>query len=146
MELRQLGRSGVRVSRLALGTMTWGRDTDENEAAQQLQEFVEAGGNLVDTAAVYGDGDAERVLGGFIGTLVKRDDLFLATKAGISFKYGVRQINNSRNEMISDLDRSLSRLNVDYVDFISIIGKKNILLLLLLYRGGRTNIRHFHKN
>jgi aryl-alcohol dehydrogenase-like predicted oxidoreductase len=46
--------------------MTWGRDTDENEAAQQLQEFVEAGGNLVDTAAVYGDGDAERVLGGFI--------------------------------------------------------------------------------
>ena len=96
--------------------MTWGRDTDENEAAQQLQDFVEAGGNLVDTAAVYGDGDAERVLGGFIGTLVKREDLFLATKAGINFKDGARQISNSRNEMISDLDRSLSRLNVEYVD------------------------------
>ena len=96
--------------------MTWGRDTDENEAAQQLQDFVEAGGNLVDTAAVYGDGDSERVLGGFIGTLVKREDLFLATKAGINFKDGARQISNSRNEMISDLDRSLSRLNVEYVD------------------------------
>ena len=96
--------------------MTWGRDTDENEAAQQLQHFVEAGGNLVDTAAVYADGDAERVLGGFIGTLIKRDDLFIATKGGITFKDGSRQINNSRNELISDLDRSLARLNVDYVD------------------------------
>jgi aryl-alcohol dehydrogenase-like predicted oxidoreductase len=96
--------------------MTWGRDTDENEAAQQLQYFVEAGGNLIDTAAVYGDGDAERVLGGFIGTLVKRDQLFLASKAGISFKDGSRQINNSRNELISDLDRTLTRLNVEYLD------------------------------
>jgi len=81
-----------------------------------LQYFVEAGGNLVDTAAVYGDGDAERVLGGFIGTLVKRDDLFIATKGGLTFKDGNRQVNNSRNELISDLDKSLSRLNVDYVD------------------------------
>ena len=114
MERRKLG--GVSISRLGLGTMTWGRDTDENEAAQQLQYFVEAGGNLIDTAAVYGDGDAERVLGGFIGTLVKRDQLFIASKAGITFKDGVRQVNNSRNELISDLDRTLSRLNVDYLD------------------------------
>ena len=90
---------GVSISRLGLGTMTWGRDTDENEAAQQLQEFVQAGGNLVDTAAVYGDGDAERVLGGFIGTLIKRDELIIATKGGITFKDGSRQINNSRNEL-----------------------------------------------
>ena len=62
------------------------------------------------------DGDAERVLGGFIGTLVKRDDVFLATKAGITFRDGSRHISNSRNELISDLDRSLSRLNVDYID------------------------------
>lgn len=114
MERRKLG--GVSISRLGLGTMTWGRDTDENEAAQQLQYFVEAGGNLIDTAAVYGDGDAERVLGGFIGTLVKRDQLFIASKAGITFKDGMRLVNNSRNELISDLDRTLSRLNVDYLD------------------------------
>lgn len=107
---------GVSISRLGLGTMTWGRDTDENEAAQQLQEFIEAGGNLVDTAAIYGDGDAERVLGGFIGTLVKRDNIFIATKAGVTFKDGIRQVSNSRNDLITDLDKSLSRLNVDHID------------------------------
>jgi aryl-alcohol dehydrogenase-like predicted oxidoreductase len=93
MEHRRVG--GLEISRLGLGTMTWGRDTDENEAAQQLQHFFESGGNLIDTAAVYGDGDAERVLGGFIGTLIKRDDAIIATKAGISVNDGVRKISNS---------------------------------------------------
>ena len=114
MERRRLG--GLEVSRLGLGTMTWGRDTDENEAAQQLQYFFEAGGNLIDTASVYGDGDAERVLGGFLGTLIKRDDAIIATKAGVSVIEGNRKISNSRNDLISDLDKSLNRLNVDYVD------------------------------
>ena len=114
MEQRRLG--GLEISRLGLGTMTWGRDTDENEAAQQLQLFFESGGNLIDTAAVYGDGDAERVLGGFIGTLIKREDVVIATKAGVSVTDGVRKISNSRNDLISDLDKSLSRLNVDHVD------------------------------
>ncbi len=114
MEHRRVG--GLEISRLGLGTMTWGRDTDENEAAQQLQHFFESGGNLIDTAAVYGDGDAERVLGGFIGTLIKRDDAIIATKAGISVNDGVRKISNSRNDLIADLDRSLARLNVDHID------------------------------
>jgi aryl-alcohol dehydrogenase-like predicted oxidoreductase len=114
MEMRRMG--GVTISRLGLGTMTWGRDTDENEAAQQLQEFIEAGGNLVDTAAIYGDGDSERVLGGFIGTLVPRGELFIATKAGVSFKNGHRKVSNSRQDLVSDLDKSLSRLNVEYID------------------------------
>ncbi len=114
MEQRRLG--GLEISRLGLGTMTWGRDTDENEAAQQLQLFFESGGNLIDTAAIYGDGDAERVLGGFIGTLIKREDVVIATKAGVSVTDGVRKISNSRNDLISDLDKSLSRLNVDHVD------------------------------
>ena len=114
MEHRRLG--GLEISRLGLGTMTWGRDTDENEAAQQLQYFIENGGNLIDTAAVYGDGDAERVLGGFIGTLIKRDDAIIATKAGISVTDGVRKISNSRNELIADLNRSLQRLGVEHID------------------------------
>jgi aryl-alcohol dehydrogenase-like predicted oxidoreductase len=54
--------------------MTWGRDTDEHEAADQLKTFLDAGGNLIDTAAMYGDGDSERVIGGFIGSLAKRED------------------------------------------------------------------------
>ena len=116
MKLRSLGRSGLRVSRLGLGTMTWGRDTDEHEAANQLRAYLDAGGNLIDTAAVYGDGDSERVIGGFIGTLVKREEVVLATKAGISFKEGERLVDNSRASLLTDLDRSLSRLGVDSID------------------------------
>ena len=116
MELRQLGRSGVRVSRLALGTMTWGRDTDEHEAAEQLRFYLDAGGNFIDTAAVYGNGDAERVLGGFLGVMVPSDQIVIATKAGISFKNGERIVDNSRTSLIADLDRSLSHLRSEYVD------------------------------
>ena len=63
MKQRHLGRSGLVVSRLALGTMTWGRDTDEDDAAEQLLAFREAGGTLVDTANTYCGGESERVLG-----------------------------------------------------------------------------------
>ena len=116
MEKRILGNSGLRVSRLGLGTMTWGRDTDEHEAADQLKTFLDAGGNLIDSAAMYGDGDSERVIGGFIGTLAKREDLIIATKAGISVSTGERTVNNSRTNLLGDLDKSLSRLGVDYID------------------------------
>ncbi len=116
MERRPLGKSGVSVSRLALGTMTWGRDTDEHEAAEQLRFFLDAGGNFVDTAAVYGDGDSERVLAGLVGVLIPREELVIATKAGISFKNGERRVSNSRTALISDLDRSLGRLKTEYVD------------------------------
>jgi aryl-alcohol dehydrogenase-like predicted oxidoreductase len=75
MEKRALGRTGLRLSRIGLGTMTWGRDTDEHEAANQLRIYLDAGGSFLDTAAVYGDGDAERVIGGFLGTLVARSEI-----------------------------------------------------------------------
>ena len=84
MEQRALGRTGLRVSRLGLGTMTWGRDTDEHEAREQLTVFADAGGTLVDTAAAYGAGASEEVLGGLLGSVVDRRDLVIATKAGIS--------------------------------------------------------------
>ena len=116
MEKRTLGRTGLHVSRIGLGTMTWGRDTDEHEAANQLRIYLDAGGSFIDTAAVYGDGDAERVIGGFLGTLVGRDEVTIATKAGITFKSGERSINNSRSSLLSDLDASLERLGIDYVD------------------------------
>ncbi len=116
MEKRTLGSTGLQVSRIGLGTMTWGRDTDEHEAADQLRSYLDAGGSFVDTAAIYCDGDSERVIGGFIGTLVQRSELTIATKAGISFTDGVRGVNNSRASLLTDLDASLTRLNVEYVD------------------------------
>jgi len=116
MEMRRAGNSGLSLSRLGLGTMTWGRDTDTHEAADQCRAFIEAGGNFLDTSSTYGDGDSERVIGGLIGTLFKREDVAIASKAGVSFPDGVRTINNSRLSLIAELDRSLSRLETDYLD------------------------------
>ncbi|MCX6437772.1 MAG: aldo/keto reductase [Actinobacteria bacterium] len=116
MEMRRAGRTGLDISRLGLGTMTWGRDTDEYEAADQCRAYIEAGGNFIDTAATYGDGDSERVIGGLIGTLFNRDKVVLATKAGISFIDGERKVDASRHALISQLEKSLTRLGTDYVD------------------------------
>ena len=116
MEQRRVGKSGLLVSRLGLGTMTWGRDTDEHESADQLRAYLDAGGNFIDTAATYGDGDSERVIGGLLDTLVKRSDVVLATKAGISFQAGQRVVDNSRRALLAELDNSLRRLGTDHVD------------------------------
>ena len=122
MEMRALGRTGLAVSRLALGTMTWGRDTDEHEAADQLRSYVDAGGNILDTAAMYGDGDSERVIGGFLGTMISRDEVLIATKAGIPSHGGTRRSNNSRSSLLDELDGSLTRLGVGHVDLWQVQG------------------------
>jgi aryl-alcohol dehydrogenase-like predicted oxidoreductase len=116
MEQRRLGRSGLRVSRLALGTMTWGRDTDEHEAADQMSAFLDAGGTLVDTAAGYGDGESERVVGRLLATKVDREELVIATKAGVSRRTGERVVDTSRKALLDALDGSLQRMGVDTVD------------------------------
>jgi aryl-alcohol dehydrogenase-like predicted oxidoreductase len=114
MELRPLGRSGLLVSRLALGTMTWGRDTDEHEARDQLLAFAEAGGTLVDTADVYADGASEQIIGRLIAEL-GRDSVVLATKA-VSKPGTERRFDASRGHLLAALDASLARLGVDHVD------------------------------
>jgi aryl-alcohol dehydrogenase-like predicted oxidoreductase len=116
MEQRRLGGTGLHVSRLGLGTMTWGRDTDEHEAKEQIVAFVEAGGTLVDTAAGYGDGESERVLGGLLAEVVGRDEVVLTTKAGVSRRSGERVVDTSRGALLDELDGSLARLGTDHVD------------------------------
>jgi len=116
MEIRSVGNSGLSVSRMGLGTMTWGRDTDEQEAADQLRIFLDSGGTFLDTAALYGDGDSGRVLGGLIEAMTDRDEVVIATKGGISLRNGERVVDNSRKNLLLELDKSLARLNTDYVD------------------------------
>lgn len=116
MQQRSVGATGLKVSRLGLGTMTWGRDTDEHEARDQLIAFSEAGGTLLDTAAGYGDGASEELIGTLIGDVVSRDEVVLATKAGISRRTGERVTDTSRGTLLTTLDASLARLRVDHVD------------------------------
>lgn len=122
MEMRRAGKSGLTLSRLGLGTMTWGRDTDTHEAADQCRAYIDAGGNFLDTSPTYGDGDSERIIGGMIGTLFEREDVVIATKAGVQLVGGERVVNNSRQSLINELDKSLARLGTDHVDLWQIHG------------------------
>jgi aryl-alcohol dehydrogenase-like predicted oxidoreductase len=116
VQQRYLGRSGLRVSRLALGTMTWGRDTDAEEAATELVAFVDAGGTFVDTADVYTDGESERILGKLLTDLIPRDEVVLATKAVVRRDEGPFGGGASRGSLFAALEGSLRRLRTDHID------------------------------
>jgi aryl-alcohol dehydrogenase-like predicted oxidoreductase len=116
VEERFVGRSGLRVSRLGLGTLTWGRDTDEREAAEQLGLFLDAGGTLVDTAASYGDGASESLIGELLSGAVPREELVLCTKAGVARRGRESRVDTSRRAMLAGLDASLERLGTGHVD------------------------------
>lgn len=116
MEERALGRSGLIVSRLGLGTMTWGRETEEDDASEQLTTFRDAGGTLVDTADVYVGGESERVLGRLLRSVVRRDEIVLATKATGRTGPGAMGKGASRGHLLSALDASLRRLQTDHID------------------------------
>jgi len=116
MQQRYVGNSGLRASALSLGTMSWARETDEQDAAELLHDFVDAGGTLVDTAASYADGMAEAMLGEMLGDVVSRSEVVISTKAGLSASDARQRVDTSRSAMLSALDASLTRLGTDYVD------------------------------
>jgi aryl-alcohol dehydrogenase-like predicted oxidoreductase len=121
MQQRPLGRSGLTVSRFALGTMTWGQDTDPDDAGAQLKSFVDAGGTLVDTADVYADGEAEAVLGTLLDAMVPRDEVLIVGKAGVR-AHGPRRRDSSRGHLLRSLDVTLRRLGTDYLDLWQLHG------------------------
>ncbi len=116
MQQRYVGNSGLRVSALSLGTMSWARETDEQDAATMIRAFVDAGGTLIDTAASYADGESEAMLGRMLGDVLARSEVVISTKAGLSTSNGRRSVDTSRNGMLSGLDASLARLGTDHVD------------------------------
>jgi aryl-alcohol dehydrogenase-like predicted oxidoreductase len=116
MQQRYVGNSGLRVSALSLGTMSWAGETDEQDATELLRTFVNAGGRHIDTAASYADGRSEAMIGSMLGDVVSRTEVSISTKAGMSTSDGRRTVDTSRNAMLSGLDASLARLGTDYVD------------------------------
>ncbi len=116
MEHRRLGRTGLQVSWLGLGTMTWSRDTDEHDARELLHDFVDAGGTLVDTSASYAEGGAEELLGSLLGDAVDRRDVTIVTKGGVRRTADGAVVDASRGALLDALDGSLERLGTDHVD------------------------------
>jgi aryl-alcohol dehydrogenase-like predicted oxidoreductase len=116
MQQRFVGNSGLRVSALSLGTMSWAGETDEQDASELLRSFLNAGGRHVDTAASYSDGRSEAMIGSLLGDVVARTEISISTKAGMTTPDGRRGVDTSRNAMLSGLEASLARLGTDYVD------------------------------
>ena len=120
-DYRTLGRSGLAVSPLALGTMTfgtarWGSDEDSSRAI--FNAYVDAGGNFIDTADVYSSGRSEEMLGEFIAERALRDRIVLATKSGFAAGQGVHAGGNGAKHIHAALEGSLRRLKTDYVDML----------------------------
>lgn len=122
MEYRPLGRSGCAVSTLALGTMTFGTETDEKSSHAQLDRFVEAGGTLVDTADVYSAGTSEEIIGSWLASRPSevRERVVLASKGRFAMGDGPNQVGLSRRHLADALDASLRRLGVERIDLYQV--------------------------
>ncbi len=122
MEYRTLGRSGCTVSTLALGTMTFGNETDEAGSHAQLDAFLDAGGTLVDTADVYSAGVSEQIIGAWLAKqpTAVREQVVLATKGRFPMGEGPNDAGLSRRHLSAALDASLRRLGVDRVDLYQV--------------------------
>lgn len=117
MQLRNLGNSGTIVSEFALGTMTFGAEADEPTSHAILERYLDAGGNLVDTADVYSAGASESIIGRWLSRHPgRRDGIVLATKGRFPMGAGPNDLGLSRTHLRTALDASLRRLGVDHID------------------------------
>jgi aryl-alcohol dehydrogenase-like predicted oxidoreductase len=119
MEYRYLGATGLKVSELCLGAMTFGRESSEEISRQILDRFVEAGGNFIDTADVYSRGASEAVVGRWLAGK-RRDDLVIATKVRFPMGEGPNEVGLSRKHILAGVDQSLRRLGTDYIDLYQV--------------------------
>lgn len=122
-----LGRSGLRVSRLCLGAMTfgadWGWGSQREDAAAIFNAYFDAGGNFIDTADIYTNGTSERWLGEFIRERSLRDRVVVATKYSLcTGEPGANSGGNGRKRLLSAVDASLERLGTDYIDLYYVHG------------------------
>lgn len=115
MRQRFLGGTGLRVSELCLGAMTFGGGADEPASHRMLDTFVEAGGTFVDTADVYGKGVSEEILGRWLKDR-RRDELVIATKVFGTMGEAPNAGGLGRKHILSAVDASLRRLGTDHID------------------------------
>lgn len=121
MQYRYLGRTGLKVSELCLGAMTFGRESTKEESYQILDHFKAAGGNFIDSADVYSSGLSEEVLGQWLKNQI-RDDFIIATKVRFNMGEGPNDLGLSRKHILAGVEASLKRLGSDYIDLYQIHG------------------------
>jgi aryl-alcohol dehydrogenase-like predicted oxidoreductase len=119
VEYRFLGNTGLKVSELGLGAMTFGRETSEQDSHRLLDHFVEAGGNFIDTADIYSVGGSEKVIGTWLKTK-SRSEIILATKARYPMSADPNALGLSRKHLIDAVEASLKRLATDYIDIYQV--------------------------
>lgn len=113
-----MGRSGLVVGEIGLGTLTWGRDTDESEALGQLHTLLDAGGNLLDTSPAFGSGAAEHLIGTMLNGKISRRDVVLCSKAGFTSVGPRSRFGAGRGAILDSVGNSLERLCTDYLDIL----------------------------
>ena len=117
MRYQSLGRSGLRVSEICMGTMTFGRETSRADSFTMLDTFTDVGGNFIDTANVYSQGLSEEILGEWLKNQI-RDELVVATKVRFPMGDKPNQSGLGRKHILQSLEASLDRLGTDYVDVL----------------------------
>jgi aryl-alcohol dehydrogenase-like predicted oxidoreductase len=119
MDYRFLGRTGLKVSELCLGAMTFGRESTPEVSFQVLDRFAAAGGNFIDTADVYGQGVSETITGQWLKDK-RREDWVIATKVRFRVGEGVNDEGLSRKHILASVDGSLRRLGTEYIDLYQV--------------------------
>jgi len=118
MEIRQFGRTGMRVTEVCLGAMTFGRETPEDESHEIIARYLDAGGNFIDTANVYNRGASEEILGRALSG--RRDEIVVATKCRMPMGDGPNDRGASRRVIREQVEASLRRLQTDWIDLYQI--------------------------
>ncbi len=116
MEYRRLGRSGLNISKLALGTMNFGNPTDKAASFKIINAALDAGINIVDGADVYADGDSERIIGEALAENGKRKAVFVTSKVFLPTGEGPNDSGNSKHHILAACENSLKRLKTDWID------------------------------
>lgn len=116
MNYRRLGRSGLKISSLALGTLNFGNPTPKEEAIKIIDRAIDEGINLIDSADVYSDGESEGILGEALGRDGKRKKVFITSKVFMRTGPGPNDEGNSKHHIIESCEESLKRLKTDYID------------------------------
>lgn len=119
MKDHNMGKTGLRVSDLCLGTMTFGASADRDESFRIMDHYKEAGGNFIDTANVYSQGASEEIVGGWLQHN-KRNDFVVATKVRFPMGDGPNEGGLSRKNILASVEDSLRRLGTDYIDLYQV--------------------------